>query len=136
MIRRIASPLLEAAPVTASPTNQCDPSRRPADLAAVLFALGYPTLLTCVFFVALAGEATGLQQTVFLCGKTLQFLFPAFWVFAVQRRRRGLSGATGVPPVPVKRTRQCRTKSTGKMPVAPGAWPSRPLLAGGTPALR
>lgn len=83
-----------------SDTNQCDLSRRPADGAAVLVALGYPTLLTCVFFIALANQAAAVQQTVFLCGKTLQFLFPAFWVFVVQRR-------WGLSQFPPQRKRDC-----------------------------
>jgi uncharacterized protein len=77
--------------MSAFQTSHDDVLRRPADAGAVLFALTYPTLMTCVFFVVLAQQPATLQQTVYLCGKSLQFLFPAFWVFAVQRRRRGLS---------------------------------------------
>jgi uncharacterized protein len=84
--------------VAALPTNQCDLSRRPADAWAVAFALCYPTLLTCVFFVALAQQTAGLQQSVFLAGKSLQFLFPAFWVFAVQRRRSAAGGLSQFSP--------------------------------------
>jgi membrane protease YdiL (CAAX protease family) len=60
--------------------------RRRADLAAVVFALVFPGLFTWVYFVALRRAPAGLQQTVYAAGKTIQFVFPVFWVLAIQRR--------------------------------------------------
>jgi membrane protease YdiL (CAAX protease family) len=65
--------------------------RRWADLAAVVFALVFPGLFTWVYFVALRRAPAGLQQTVYAAGKTIQFVFPVFWVLAVQRRPPGRS---------------------------------------------
>ncbi len=71
-------------------------SRR-ADAWAVLFALAWPTLATWVYFVLLARSAAGLQQSAWLIGKVVQFVFPLVWVLAVQRRplrwkRPGIAG--------------------------------------------
>ncbi len=52
---------------------------------AVVFAALLPTVVTAVYFVALADCATWLQQIAWAVGKTLQFGFPAFWVVRVQR---------------------------------------------------
>lgn len=60
-------------------------SRR-ADAYAVLFALVFPTLLTWVYFVLLAGQEAGTQAAYGL-GKCIQFAFPLFWFLAAQRRR-------------------------------------------------
>ncbi len=65
-------------------------SRR-RDVAGVLFALGFPSLLTWVYFVWLPQAAPGWQQPVYALGKTIQFAFPVFWVLAVQRRRLDLA---------------------------------------------
>jgi uncharacterized protein len=63
--------------------------RRWADLAVVLFALVFPSVLTWVYFVALRRSPAGLQQTAYAIGKTIQFVLPVFWVLAVRRRRPG-----------------------------------------------
>ncbi|HKD35353.1 MAG TPA: type II CAAX endopeptidase family protein, partial [Pirellulales bacterium] len=55
--------------------------------AAIVFALGFPSLLTWVYFIALDGHAAGIQQAAYVVGKTIQFVFPAFWVFVVERQR-------------------------------------------------
>jgi len=60
---------------------------RRADFGAVVFALCFPTLITLVYFVWLATSRPSLQQTAYTVGKILQFGFPLFWVFLVQRRR-------------------------------------------------
>jgi uncharacterized protein len=57
------------------------------DAAAALFALVFPAVLTWVYFVALAKGPAGPQQAAYAVGKTVQFVFPVFWVLAVQRRR-------------------------------------------------
>ncbi len=61
-------------------------SRR-ADTWAVVFALGFPTLLTYVYFTALAQAATVWQHTAFGTLKSIQFAFPLVWVVIFQRQR-------------------------------------------------
>jgi membrane protease YdiL (CAAX protease family) len=72
------------------------PFRR-ADLWGVLLGMILPTLVTWLYFVALARHSPGAQQTAYAVGKTLQFAFPLLWVFGVRRqpirfRRPGMSG--------------------------------------------
>ena len=62
---------------------------RRRDLLAVLFALAFPTLMTVVYFVLLAGEASAIQQVAFSIGKAVQFLFPAVWIVRIERRPIG-----------------------------------------------
>jgi membrane protease YdiL (CAAX protease family) len=69
-------------------------SRRP-DVAAVLFALAFPSLLTWLYFVLLPRCSPGLQQPAYAIGKTIQFVFPVVWVLAVQRRRLAWSRPGG-----------------------------------------
>ena len=69
---------------------QSDPAPTPADAAAVVFALTFPSLITWVYFVWLTDSAllaSGL-------GKAVQFAFPLVWVLAVQRRRLGITRPT------------------------------------------
>jgi membrane protease YdiL (CAAX protease family) len=54
---------------------------------AILFVLGFPSVLTWFYFVALGGHKAGLQQAAYAIGKTIQFVFPAFWVLVVERKR-------------------------------------------------
>ncbi len=61
------------------------PARR--DWFAVLFALGLPTLVTLVYFVWSEGLDAGLRQAIFGIAKVVQFGFPIFWVWVVQRHR-------------------------------------------------
>ena len=73
------------------------PIRR-ADLWGVLLGATFPTLVTWLYFVALAGHPPAVQQTAYAVGKTLQFAFPLIWVFGVRRqpirfRRPGSAGA-------------------------------------------
>lgn len=63
------------------------PSTKRRDLAALLFALVYPTLLTIVYFILLARHPESVQQTAYGVGKAIQFLFPVVWVFWIQRAR-------------------------------------------------
>jgi membrane protease YdiL (CAAX protease family) len=68
--------------------NDSPPSgSRLSDGLAVAFTLGFPTLITWVYFVWLAESAPTLQQTAYGIGKVLQFTFPVFWVMVVQRCR-------------------------------------------------
>ncbi len=57
--------------------------------AAVAFAVVFPTLVTLAYFVWLTGHPAGLQQTVYLVGKAVQFSFPAVAVAMYYARRRG-----------------------------------------------
>src|SRR5260221_1243041 len=78
-----------------------------ASWGAILFALGLPSVLTSIYFVALEGHPAGAKQLAFTGGKAIQFLFPAFWVFVVEQRRlewtsptrRGLAFGIGMGAV-------------------------------------
>jgi membrane protease YdiL (CAAX protease family) len=54
---------------------------------AIALAIGFPSLLTWLYFVALADQARWLQQGAYTLGKTIQFAFPAVWVFWIAQRR-------------------------------------------------
>jgi membrane protease YdiL (CAAX protease family) len=60
---------------------------RVASWSALIFAMVFPTIVTLAYFVVLAGQPAWLQQTAYVVGKTIQFAFPAWWVFWVLRRR-------------------------------------------------
>lgn len=69
-----------------------------ASLAAIIFAITFPTILTFAYFVILADQPAAIQQGTYGIGKIIQFGFPAAWVFLVLREnlafpwptRRGL----------------------------------------------
>jgi membrane protease YdiL (CAAX protease family) len=58
-----------------------------SDWGAVVFALVFPTLLTVVYFILLAGHPAAVQQGAFGIGKLLQFAFPAFWIVVIRKMR-------------------------------------------------
>lgn len=58
-----------------------------ADWTVVGIALGLPTAVTWLYFIALDGAAKELQQGAYSIGKTIQFSLPIVWVWLVQRRR-------------------------------------------------
>lgn len=60
-------------------------SRR--DIAALLFAVTFPTLMTWVYFIALANAPAAAQLVAGGIGKIIQFGLPVFWVVVVQRQR-------------------------------------------------
>ncbi len=66
---------------------------------AIAVALTYPTLLTLVYFVLLAGFPAGVQQGTYTVGKCLQFLFPVVCVVLCRGQRPSLRwpGLRGVP---------------------------------------
>ncbi len=68
---------------TIRPHTTADPARHTPQALAVCAALVFPTLLTWVYFVLLAGHAW--MQGAYLVGKTLQFVFPMAWVCWVER---------------------------------------------------
>ncbi len=69
---------------------------------AMVVALAYPSLLTWVYFVVLAGQAAEWQQGAYSVGKAAQFIFPIALILLVQRRwpawhwpnRRGMVAGT------------------------------------------
>ncbi len=66
---------------------------RAVQWSAVLFALGFPSAFTWVYFVAFAGDHPVAQHMAYAAGKLVQFLFPIAWIVLVERRRLRL----GVP---------------------------------------
>jgi membrane protease YdiL (CAAX protease family) len=61
---------------------------------ALLFAMTYPTLLTWIYFTALKDSPGAWQQAAFGVVKFVQFAFPAFWVFVIERRQFVLTRPT------------------------------------------
>ena len=59
---------------------------RRVELWGVLLGATFPTLVTWLYFVALARHSPAAQQTAYAVGKTLQFAFPLLWVFGVRRQ--------------------------------------------------
>jgi membrane protease YdiL (CAAX protease family) len=57
------------------------------DVAAVIFALMFPSLLTWVYFIGLAESAAGLQLAAKSVGIVIQIGFPLYWVVCVQKQR-------------------------------------------------
>ena len=62
------------------------PSPR-TEIAALAFALSFPTLLTWVYFILLAESAAGLQLAAKSIGMVIQIGFPLFWFICVQKQR-------------------------------------------------
>jgi membrane protease YdiL (CAAX protease family) len=61
--------------------------RRFADYGVIVFALVFPSLVTWVYFVALADARPAIQGGAAGVGKLLQFALPMVWVFGVQRTK-------------------------------------------------
>lgn len=57
------------------------------DIAAIVFALVFPTLVTWVYFVLLQDASSGLQVAAKSVGMIIQFGFPMFWVVVMQKQR-------------------------------------------------
>jgi membrane protease YdiL (CAAX protease family) len=49
----------------------------------VIFAIVFPTISTWAYFVLADRFSTGMQQSIYLIVKSVQFAFPLFWVWAV-----------------------------------------------------
>ncbi|MEO8496560.1 MAG: CPBP family intramembrane glutamic endopeptidase, partial [Planctomycetota bacterium] len=60
-----------------------------ANLAAIVFAIVFPSLVTFAYFILVVGQPASLQQSTAVIGKVIQFGFPAFWVFVVLREKAG-----------------------------------------------
>jgi uncharacterized protein len=69
-------------------TNAVSTDRAAFSWPAVLFGLAFPSLVTVTYFVWLAGQPRVLQHGAYVIGKTVQFVFPAAWVFWITRRPR------------------------------------------------
>jgi membrane protease YdiL (CAAX protease family) len=63
------------------------PSR---DLAAVVFALFLPSIITWIYFFQAESAAASTQLAIFNVVKVIQFAFPLVWVVAVQKERINL----------------------------------------------
>lgn len=63
------------------------PSQPKYELAALGFAIVFPSVVTIVYFQLLANVAPTLQQTAYAVGKLLQFAFPIAWVYIHYRHR-------------------------------------------------
>jgi membrane protease YdiL (CAAX protease family) len=65
----------------------------------VAIALVYPTLLTWLYFIALARAPTAVQQTAYTIGKVIQFGFPAVWTWRYRSSEFGRRkwSTAGVP---------------------------------------
>jgi membrane protease YdiL (CAAX protease family) len=58
-----------------------------SDRIAVIVAIVFPSLVTWVYFVAMADEDSVLQQASYLVGKCLQFGMPVLWVWKMAPRK-------------------------------------------------
>jgi membrane protease YdiL (CAAX protease family) len=67
-------------------TNPNEIAKR-RDLAALLFALLFPTLVTVLYFVVLSKHPSAFQQGAFGLGKIIQFAFPLAWVVWFQHTK-------------------------------------------------
>jgi membrane protease YdiL (CAAX protease family) len=67
-------------------------------LFGVLFALIYPSIITWGYFDFSERFSIGVQQTIYLVVKIIQFAFPAVWVWLVLREplRTGKPSAAGL----------------------------------------
>ena len=59
---------------------------------AILFALFFPTVLTWVYFIALADSAPWLQKGTYAVGKVIQFAFPLVFVLLIRKERLAFRG--------------------------------------------
>lgn len=57
------------------------------DIAAIVFAIIFPTLMTWVYFIGLTNAPAAAQLVAAGIGKVIQFGFPVFWVFVMQRQQ-------------------------------------------------
>lgn len=60
---------------------------RSSQLAVVAFALVFPSLVTWVYFVALASASPAVQSFAAGAGKLIQFALPIVWVFVIARAK-------------------------------------------------
>jgi membrane protease YdiL (CAAX protease family) len=63
-----------------------------AESSALVFALVFPTVLTWVYFIALADSDPSLQKGAYGIGKVIQFAFPLVFVLLVRKERLQFRG--------------------------------------------
>lgn len=63
-----------------------------AEWGAILFALIFPTVLTWVYFIALADSEPWMQKGAYGIGKVVQFAFPLVFVLFARRERLAFRG--------------------------------------------
>lgn len=61
------------------------PSHSWVEWWSLAFALAFPTLVTWVYFVALADSSPALQKSAYAIGKVIQFGLPIVWVLWIRR---------------------------------------------------
>ena len=61
--------------------------RRTRDWLALILTMVLPSFVTLTYFVLLRRQPAFLQQTAYAIGKTVQFAFPAIWVFLILREK-------------------------------------------------
>lgn len=59
--------------------------KQPVTLLVLICAILFPSVLTYVYFILLAGTQGIVQQTAYLLGKTVQFALPVLWVALICR---------------------------------------------------
>ncbi len=97
------------------------PGRR-VEICGMLVAAALPTLVTWLYFVALAGHSPAVQQTAYGVGKALQFAFPLVWLLWLRWRARGT-----VPFLWRPRFACCPATKIGTVP----CWPRGAGIAAG-----
>src|SRR6187401_3436266 len=73
-------------------TNDSPSSSIASEWGAILFALFFPTVLTWVYFIALADSEPWMQKGVYGIGKVIQFAFPLVFVLLVRKERLQFRG--------------------------------------------
>jgi uncharacterized protein len=63
-----------------------------AEWPALVFALVFPTVLTWVYFIALADNDPSLQKGAYGIGKVIQFAFPLVFVLLLRKERLQFRG--------------------------------------------
>jgi len=63
-----------------------------AEWSALVFALVFPTVLTWVYFIALADSEPWMQKGAYGIGKVIQFAFPLVFVLLVRKERLHFRG--------------------------------------------
>jgi len=63
-----------------------------AEWSALVFALVFPTVLTWVYFIALADSESWMQKGAYGIGKVIQFAFPLVFVLLVRKERLQFRG--------------------------------------------
>ena len=68
-------------------TSDSQSSSVASEWGAIVFALIFPTVLTWVYFIALADSEPWMQKGAYGIGKVIQFAFPLVFVLFARRER-------------------------------------------------